>query len=262
MRTKTLVALVLVGALLLIRWSVSDAQKASSTNPVAKGGNPASSEDLSRGKDIYQRACSYCHGQTGKGDGKAARYLVTRPRDFTSGKIKVRSTPTGSLPTDQDLFHTITRGFPEYGMPRFQYLAPEERRAVATYIKTFFPTSMAEEPLQPIEIGEPYPFSISLLSPGRQLYLDAGCAECHGQQGKGDGSSVPTLKDDWGRESRPLDFTMGARYFKGGAQAGDIVRTLLTGLTGTPMPTYNDVFTKEQLWSLAYYIEDLAKQAD
>lgn len=222
---------------------------------------PASLNLRDLGGRIYQRACSYCHGERGKGDGKAVRYLFTRPRDFTSGKFKVRSTPTGSLPTDEDLFHTITVGFPQYGMPRFEYLTPRERRAVIQYIKTFSPPSKLKEAIRPIEIGRPPKFTTSLLSQGRQLYVDAGCVECHGRKGKGNGPSASGLKDDWGHESRPLDFTKGPTYFKGGARARDLLRTLLTGMTGTPMPSYADIFTNEQAWALVYYIEGLAKKA-
>ncbi|MCH8929249.1 MAG: hypothetical protein IIB39_11120, partial [Candidatus Marinimicrobia bacterium] len=65
------------------------------------------------GKEIYEKVCYLCHGDEAKGDGKVAEFMVTKPRDLTSGKFKVRTTPTGSLPSDDDLFRTITRGFPK-----------------------------------------------------------------------------------------------------------------------------------------------------
>ncbi len=53
---------------------------------------------------VYEVNCAACHGVESDGNGPAARMFVTRPRDFRSGIFKFRSTPSGSLPTDEDLF--------------------------------------------------------------------------------------------------------------------------------------------------------------
>ena len=64
----------------------------------------------SAGKELYQRHCTQCHGDKGDGNGVAAPHLQPRPRDFTSGKYKIRTTPSGTLPTDEDLKHIIRMG--------------------------------------------------------------------------------------------------------------------------------------------------------
>ena len=64
------------------------------------------------GKQTYMKFCSQCHGEKGDGEGYATPHLFPRPRDFTTGKFKVRSTPTGALPTHQDLVNIIRRGMP------------------------------------------------------------------------------------------------------------------------------------------------------
>ncbi len=35
--------------------------------------------------------------------------------------------------------------------------------------------------------------------------------------------------------------------------------SFMTGLAGTPMPSYDGVFTNEQAWALAYYVEGIVK---
>lgn len=219
--------------------------------------SPSTPELTRKGEEIYRRACFYCHGLDGRGHGMALRYLFTMPRDFTAGKFKLRTTPTGSLPADEDLFRTITVGIPEYGMPRFAYLSPTERWALVYYLKTFSPRFRRERARPPVLPPPGPPVTPELLAQGRDLFLDAECWKCHGQTGKGDGPSAPDLRDDWERLARLPDLTRREEY-KGGARARDIVRTLLTGLTGAAMPSFEEVFTDEQLWALAYYIESLA----
>jgi YHS domain-containing protein len=62
------------------------------------------------GERIYQENCVACHGVKGDGKGLEAQRLKTKPRGFTSGIYKFRSTPSGSLPLDQDIFRTVTQG--------------------------------------------------------------------------------------------------------------------------------------------------------
>ncbi|MGH7822851.1 MAG: c-type cytochrome, partial [Candidatus Binatia bacterium] len=100
---------------------------------------------------------------------------------------------------------------------------------------------------------------------GKKLYADLGCARCHGEVGRTDGPSAPTLKDDWGNPLRPADLTR--RWtFRGGPSRRDIFRAFSTGLNGTPMPSFADALNVEQRWDLVNYIysmsaDDQAKYA-
>jgi len=49
-------------------------------------------------KQLYDTSCASCHGTDGRGHGPAADALTPRPRDFTSGTYKFRS--THRLPAD------------------------------------------------------------------------------------------------------------------------------------------------------------------
>lgn len=241
-----------VGAQEVATWSEVDVGRAPSETPRL----------VSLGERIYRRACVYCHGEAGDGGGVAERYMVTKPRDFTAGRFKIRTTATGSMPTDEDLYRTITTGFPEFRMPRFDYLTPEERWALVYFIKQFSSDFGRFETEYPSVVGPPPAVSDGLLALGAQMYRDGECGRCHGDEGRGDGPSAATLKDEWGHRSRVAAFALGPRAFKRGSSASDIVQTFLTGLMGTPMPSYDGIFTDEQVWALAYHVRSLADAGD
>ena len=62
---------------------------------------------LNRGRNIYLHMCIFCHGRDGNGGGTATDYLYPWPRDFRKGIFKFRSTPTGTLPKDEDLYLSL-----------------------------------------------------------------------------------------------------------------------------------------------------------
>ncbi len=68
------------------------------------------------------------------------------------------------------------------------------------------------------------------------------------------------LKDDEGFTMVPADLTAG--QFKSGPTVEDIYRTMTTGLSGTPMPSYRDAFPDEDRWALAYYVLSLSAYKD
>ena len=210
------------------------------------------------GKKVYLRYCVGCHGEKGDGNGKAAKMLVTPPRDFTVATFKFRTTPSGSLATDEDLFRTISRGVPRSSMPSWSLVSERERVGVIQYIKAFSERWKTEKPERAISIGEvpEYVGTPESVSKGKEVYKQMKCAECHGETGKGDGPSAPTLKDDFGRPIKAFNFTLG--ILKGGPTVKDIYRTFTTGLDGTPMPSFADSLpTDEDRWHLVSYILDL-----
>ncbi|MBI2494981.1 MAG: cytochrome c, partial [Candidatus Omnitrophica bacterium] len=155
-------------------------------------------------------------------------------------------------------------GFPEYGMPSFRHLTRKERWALVYYLKTLSETFDASETPVAIEVGAaPVPTAASIAN-GRRVYQEVlKCDACHGAEGRGDGqAATPDLVDDWGHQARPLDFTRGVNYFKRGARVQDIYLTVVAGLPGTPMPSYEGTASDEELWALAHYVADLAEQAE
>jgi cytochrome c oxidase cbb3-type subunit 2 len=223
-------------------------------------GIPQSADLVARGKEEYEDHCIGCHGAKGDGNGLAATFLFPRPRDFTIGAFKFRSTPSGSLPTDGDLFRTVTRGVRWTAMPTWHELPDKTRLALITYIKTFSPRWKEEKPEPPLLIKTPPVATPEVLARGKQLYVKAKCWECHGDAGRGDGPSADQLKDDLRFPIRPADFTKG--QFKGGSHVTDIYRTMTLGLDGTPMPSFADSMNDDERWAISYFVLSFSAWAD
>jgi cytochrome c oxidase cbb3-type subunit 2 len=209
------------------------------------------------GGALYQKLCSQCHGETGAGDGISAPRLVPRPRDFTAGKFKVRTTPSGALPTDADLTAVIREGMPYTSMPGWSHLTDAQIQELVTAVKSFSPAfaDPAQRP-EPIRIPSAPAYSEASAASGKEVYATIGCGACHGELGRGDGASAAGLTDDWGHPIRPADLTK--RWtFRGGASREDVYRTFTTGMNGTPMPSFAESLTDEQRWQLVDYIVSL-----
>ncbi|MFL5581972.1 MAG: c-type cytochrome [Gemmatimonadaceae bacterium] len=216
------------------------------------------------GKAVYDEWCAGCHGVDGKGDGPAADRMLPQPRDFTRGVFQIRTTASGELPTDADLQRVIDEGMPGTAMPGWKaHLTGRERSDVLAYIKTFSTFFAGAKPTA-IALGSAPAASDAGLREGRAAYRTLECFKCHGEAGRGDGPSAPTLKDDWGHPIRAADLTASWR-FNGGSAVEQIHTRLRTGLDGTPMPSYADavesrVVTAEQLWRVAQYVRSLSPE--
>ena len=220
------------------------------------------------GKQVYDKWCGHCHGDQGDGNGVAASRLKPKPRDFTSGKYKIRMTTTGNIPLDSDLNRAIRKGLYGTSMPAFPpaYLSDAEVEAVVQYIKSFSPWFEDPERQNPetITIPEPPPYDEeSARTTGRQVYEETGCARCHGEEGRGDGPSAPTLVDDWGDHIKVADLTK-PWTFRGGGTREDIFRSMSTGFYGTPMPGFHNNLgatpeeSQEKMWAIVDYMLSLA----
>lgn len=209
------------------------------------------------GGQLYQKLCSQCHGVNGDGKGAAALRVLPRPRDFTAGKFKIRHTPSGALPTDDDLRDVIREGMPYTSMPAWRHLTDEQIDELVAAVKSFSPDfANPERKPAPISIPEAPAYSEESAKKGKEVYAQIGCAACHGEIGRGDGISAPTLTDDWGNPLRPADLTKRWTY-RGGPTREDIYRTFTTGMNGTPMPSFAESLTDEQRWQLVDYIVSL-----
>lgn len=212
---------------------------------------------IDRGRQVFQAQCQTCHGPEGRGDGPAAYLLFPKPRDFTTGTFRLHSTATGDPPTDDDLFRTVTNGMPGSAMPSFGFLTEQDRRAVVAVIKTFAPDVFEwQADARVIEPGTAPPESPALTQLGRQVYSRMGCANCHGESGRGDGPAVGTQHDNQGNPAFPNDLTRG--IYKGGSDPRDIYLRYTTGMSGSPMPSFELNTTDEERWALAYYVRSLA----
>ena len=214
----------------------------------------------SPGQAVYERQCSGCHGIRGDGQGVFAPHLSPRPRDFTQARFRYRSTPTGQLPTDEDVYRSVAHGLAGSGMPAFQaFLSPADIRDVVTYVKRFSARFERDPAPRPLALPTPPAASAERIARGAQLYEDSGCASCHGESGKGDGRSGQDLKTSEGEPITPRDLTDKWR-FRGGFSPQAVFQRLMTGMDGSSMASYRDALTEDQTWDLVFYVLDLSPQ--
>ena len=225
------------------------------------------------GEWSYRGLCIGCHGVKADGNGAvwelADKYgqghkLPRKPRDFTEAIYKVRSTPSGSLPTDTDLFSAISRGLvADEDMPAFKFLPERDRWAIVAYLKTLTDRWEEEKDDQedPIEVSSPTVPTTETLVAGKRVYELMKCAKCHGELGKGDGPSAPHLKDDNDLPIEPRDFS-DASMFVAGSDPESVYTTFTTGFDGTPMPSFADFLEEKERWELVWYVMSLRNDWD
>jgi mono/diheme cytochrome c family protein len=226
---------------------------------------------LQRGREVYARQCSGCHGTTGDGQGPAAQYLNPAPRDYRLGRFKFTSTPRGSKPRREDLARVVRRGAKGTSMPSFRWMPQEDLDTVIDYVTLlssrgeleyrlmriseqelgeeddidpflvaenaqFIAASWASAPDQIVQpLTPPPPYTQESIEAGARAFVQLSCFKCHGPDGRGN-KTQDVGKDDWGRVAYAADLTTGTLH--GGRRPVDIYRRIYSGINGTPMPAF------------------------
>ena len=240
----------------LIAGLVCVSRAGAQAQPSAPPPSPAAA--LQGGKAVFDKHCVECHGPTGRGDGAAAGFLTPRPRDFTLGKYKIRTTETGHVPTDEDLIGSVRRGLYGTAMPGWDRVLPDaDIEAVVQYVKSLSP-QFAIAPVV-VMVGAGVPTSPESVTRGQQVYDKLQCGKCHGSYGRGAGAVTTTFEDDWRQPLRAADLTE-PWTFHGGGTARDVYLRFRTGMSGTPMPSFAGAATDADMWDLANYVVSLARK--
>jgi mono/diheme cytochrome c family protein len=225
----------------------------------------SSSEILALGRNAFDKECAACHGSDGKGEGDAAYLLYPRPRDFTSGLFRIISTWDG-VPTDEDLFRTISRGMPGSAMPSWAHLPEDTRWGLVHYVKSFatrpINVNAAREPdtygsggAGPMAVPPEPVYDEAAQARARELFTK-GCAPCHGPTARGDGAQKQV--DSKGYPTRPRDLTLGV--FKGSPEPDQVYRRIVGGLPGSPHPQ-NGYLQGNDGWHLVHFVRALSSDA-
>ena len=89
-----------------------------------------STELAARGKTLFAKSCTQCHGTIGRGDGPAAGTMNPKPRNL-AGSEEWKNGP--DMP---GIFKTINEGIKGTSMSSFDYLARKDRMALVHYVQS------------------------------------------------------------------------------------------------------------------------------
>jgi len=218
--------------------------------------------DAAKGKVIYDKRCTWCHGANGDGAGAAKDRLNPPPRDFTSGNYKIKTTSFDEMvPNDEDVFRMIRDGMPGTSMPGWKdLLAEQDMWDLVAYVKSF--AGFEQPPGKQIDFGSQIPSSAESIEKGKQLFERGDrCVECHGKAGKG--NATKRLIGDLGERTWARNLTK-PWTLRGGSDPKDIFARITTGIAGTVMPSFANPKSKKSLsveerWHVANYVASLAK---
>lgn len=219
----------------------------------------AAQGNAENGKKVYEKRCAWCHGWEGAGDGPAAERLNPPPRDFTSAMYKIKTTPFDEmLPNEEDVFRMINDGMPDTSMPGWKdILSEQERWDLVAYVMTF--GGLEGKPAKQLDFSKQVKSSKESIERGKKLFIDR-CAECHGEEGRGD--SIKKLKDDLGFRTWPRNLSK-PWSFRASNDPKEIFTRVSVGIPGTQMPSFADPnskkkMTDEERWDVANYVASLA----
>jgi len=248
--------------------------------------------------ELYELYCVACHGEKGAADVPVAERMNPKPRDFTTGLFKYKTTPGALLPRDEDIFNVIKYGLTGTSMPGWQRVltdkqieslipmlksfdtaaawAPEDAEDEdfddeGHYLKNDFTVITEQEPL-----SDQTPYTPESIARGKKVFEDS-CAECHGAEGRGNITSGKRLKDDWEDRIWPRDLTSPWTWRMTEVAGTDeksrdqTIRNIYTratiGLPGTPMPSLRaenegekDPVSLEDRWHVANYVYSLREK--
>lgn len=226
--------------------------------------------DIEAGRGYYQANCLGCHGNNGD---------AVNGADLSKGQFRHAG-------TDEELIGVIRNGIPETPMPSHTQLSTETIRSIVAFLRAL-PTGGGI-------VSDERDIAIGNAGRGESLFFgSAECSTCHGVNGGGSRLS-PDLGDIGARRSAgELQDSMldanaqvraGQRFYRVLTRDGREVNGLLLnrsthsvqlldenerlvsfskdelqeyGFTVSPMPSYRDVLSSEQVADLVAYMISL-----
>ncbi|WP_457647427.1 c-type cytochrome [Profundibacter sp.] len=211
---------------------------------------------------VYMKRCSQCHGVDGDGLGVAADRMYPKPRDFTLGLFKYKTTDNNSeFPSDDDLRNTIKNGLAGTAMPAWgEILSDAEIDGLIQKIKVFgYWDDVEPDELSPIDLGTKPEVTPELLALGKEKF-ESICAACHGMKGRGNITSGKRLADDAGNRIWPRNLTHPESW-RVTLDVEDVFQRLSVGIPSSPMPEHTTALDIKTRWAVANYVMTLRDAA-
>ncbi len=223
--------------------------------------NPPAEPSVERGKEVYLKKCTFCHGEDGGGKGVSAPLSSPRPRNFIKGHYKFRSTPFGKIPTDDDLYQMLIRGMPGTTMPSWKHFPEVDLKSLVLYLKSLskkFAKFVKRGKTHKIIPIPPTPeFSQERAKRGKELF-NKTCSGCHGLKGRSDGESTKKNVNIETDAIRPRNLSKPWTFRRGNSPE-QLFQTIRTGLSTTAMPRHSKrIYDDEAIWDIVFYISQLS----
>lgn len=235
---------------------------------------PAPTADASRGRAIFAKTCSVCHGDRGNAATWAKNSLNPSPFDFTSPKAKELSR--------RHMINTVTYGSPKTAMIGFStQMSREDIAAVVDYIRTtfVFPEGIpgndnsAGERLSygnrmlnatgdhgggggkhaqhgghagPADMSAPFPNGLAGDAKAGKRFFENNCYVCHGKDGKGDGPRAYFI--------RPKPANLTAPEARVELNRPHLFKSIQMGSIGTEMPAWGKVLSEQEIANIAEHV--------
>lgn len=228
--------------------------------------------ESNRGRIVYSKSCSVCHGDRGDARSRAQASLNPPPRDFTAPEAKIEL-------TKERMLKSVTYGRPETAMAGFQsQLSAEDINAVVEYIRTSFmglPNTdgisgmrHGKGPSGPHSMGMPSAMAMAAqAAPTKPVTADmkaalpqglkgdavkgaafymSNCATCHGTTGDGRGPRAYFIMP------KPRNFLHPASRQELNRVA--LFNAISSGKLGTEMPAWDKVLTQQEIADVAEFV--------
>ena len=211
---------------------------------------------LQRGKQVYVRNCSVCHGERGQGSNLPVGG-PTQPRNLAS--------PQARLELNRDrMVNSVTQGRPGTAMAAFSSRLPaEDIEAVVDYVRAAL--MVPETAISGTQahggrkgdVAPPKTFALTDISvpmpnglkgnaaKGGQMY-DKTCATCHGVKGDGKGPRAYFIMP---KPRIFIDPAFQARFNRPAIYAATSM-----GKLGTEMPAWSKVLSDQEVADVSEYV--------
>jgi len=173
-----------------------------------------------RGEQLYAANCASCHGPRGAGDGPGAASLTPAPSDLSSHEYATTR-----------VVDALWNGVAGTAMQAWRDYPPDDLAAVTRVVQRF-------------HVGQEASVPDSLVAAGERVYA-ANCVQCHGRDGRGDGSAAGefTIAPTNFRTQRP-------------SMSGSL-RAMREGVRGTRMASWTGRLSESEIVAVAAYVRSL-----
>lgn len=181
--------------------------------------------DESRGRRLYAANCASCHGPRGAGDGAGAAALVPKPADLSEHEYSTAR-----------LSDALWNGVTGTAMQAWRDHSTADLAALARVVRGFHTPQATTLPE-------------NLVGLGQRVYA-ANCVQCHGVEGRGDGTAAAELP------MAPTNFRVQR------PSLGLSLRVMRNGVEGTRMASWTGRLSEAELLAVASYVRGFFEPDD